>query len=374
VSNGIHLAVEATGTKFGGLETGLLTFLERALQDERVGKITLFCSSGRYRSFDLPSSPKIRTIENGWCERNYVLRVGWYELGLGISCRIIHCDVLLAFSEFGIGRFAVPHVTWVRQSLPFDEEAIAAFNSSRWRFHIMMVRHQMRRSCRSAQQVLAQSSVMKDWICSSFKIDPQKVTVIYSSPKPMPAPLYPSPKLAPMRLDNSGPRLLYVGSEYPYKKLDTAVVGLAGLREVWPEAQLFLTLPEDHTYGAKPGVNCLGYLRGADLTEAYQLADALILPSLVESGPQTPLEAMSLGRPVLVADRPYAHDVCRDAAVFFDPWSPSDLVRKASLLFSDERLRKSLVQKGMALVQERRAAKPYEQMLDVLIETARAKT
>ena len=329
--NGIHLAVEATGTKFGGLETALLTFLEKALQDERIGKISLFCSAGRDRSFDLPSSPKIRTVENGWCESNYVLRVVWYELGLGMACRAVGSDLLLACNQFGLGRLGVPHITWVQQSLPFDEEAIATFGSSRRRFHIMMVRHQMRRSCRSAQRVLAQSAVMKDWICSSFKIDPRKVTIIYSSPKPLPAPTAPSPKLAPMRLDNFGPRLLYVGSDYPYKRLDTAVVGLPGLREVWPEAHLFLTLPEDHPYGANPGVHCLGYLRDTDLAEAYQLADALILPSLVESGPQTPLEAMSLGRPVLVADRPYAHDICRDAAVFFDPWSPADFAQKASL-------------------------------------------
>ncbi len=372
MSDGIHLAIEATGAKTGGVETGLLAFLDLVLQDSRVAKVTLFCSPSRRRSFELPLSRKIRIVENGWCDKNYLLRVGWYEVGLGIACWIARSDLLLAFSQFGVGRFSVPHITWVRQSLPFDDEAISTYGSARWRFRIGMIRRQMKRSCRSARRVLVQSAVMKDRICSSFDIEPGKVSIVYSGPKHMPLSEAPSPRLACMRLAGVGPKLLYVGADYPYKRLDTAVNGLAALRELWPQTQIFLTLSEDSPYAARSGVHCLGYLRGADLTEAYQSADALILPSLVESGPQTPLEAMSLGTPVLVADRPYAHDICRDAALFFDPWSPEDFAKKASMMFSDDQLRQSLVEKGFALAEERKAAKPYEQILEILLETANA--
>ena len=370
MTNGIHLAIEATGARFGGSETSLLDFLEAAVVDPRVAMITVVCSSSRTRAFDFPSSEKIRLIENEWCDSNYVARVAWYEFGLGIAAKCLSAHVIFASGQFGRGRLGVPHVTWVRQSLPFSDEAISTYGSERWRFRIRMIRHQMKRSCGSAQRVLVQSAVMKVWICSSFDIEPGKVDVVYSGPKHMPYPEAPAPRLASMRLDGIGPNLLYVGADYPYKKLDTAVTGIALVRDLWPKAQLFLTLPKDHPYATRPDVHCLGYLRGAELTEAYQLADILILPSLVETTGHPSLEAMSLGTPVLVADRPYAHDICRDAAVFFDPWSPEDLAKKVSRILSDQWLRQSLVEKGIALTLERKAAKPYEQIVEIVLDTA----
>ncbi|MBI4964985.1 MAG: glycosyltransferase [Desulfomonile tiedjei] len=370
--DGIHIAVEATGAKFGGSETILLEFLDAAIADRRVAQTSIFCSPRRNRGFEFPSSAKVNLIENEWCDKNYLARVAWYEFGLGIAAKRLSSHVIFASSQFGRGCFGVPHVTYVQQSLPFSDEAVSTYRSALWRFRIGMIRHQMKRSCTSARRVLVQCAVMKDWICSSFNIEPSKVTVVYSGPKHMANPDTPSPKLASMRLTGLGPKLLYVGADYPYKKLDTAVAGLALLRELSPEARLFLTLPEKHHYAARPGVHCLGYLRGAELTEAYQLADALILPSLVESMGQTPLEAMSVGTPALVADRPYAHDICQDAALFFDPWSPDDFAKKASLILADRSLHQSLVEKGFALVMERKAAKPYEQILDIVLESANA--
>lgn len=372
MTDGIRLAIEATGAKFGGAETILLDFVSVAAASERVARIDIFCSPRQTRSFDFPASEKIRLIENRWCDTNYLARIAWYDFGLGIAARRLSSHVIFASSQFGRGGLGVPHVTYVQQSLPLSDEAVSTYDSLTWRVRIRMIKRQMGRSCRSAHHVLAQSAVMKEWICSAFDVEPGKVSVIYSGLKNMPRPEAPSPALSAMRLACGGPSLLYVGADYPYKRLDTAVKGLELLRKRWPEARLFLTLPADHPYAAVPGVHCLGYLRDAALTEAYELADTLILPSLVESGPQTPLEAMSVGAPVLVADRPYGHDICRDAALFFDPWSPEDFSEKASQLFSDSGVRERLVENGLELVRERMASKPFERILDVLIRVAEA--
>ncbi len=371
MTDGIHLSIEATGAKLGGAETMLLDFVDVAAAETGVAQINIFCSPKETRSFDFPHSEKIRLIENKWCDGNYLARVSWYEFGLGLAAKRLSSDIIFASSQFGRGLFGVPHVTYVQQSLPLSDEAVSTYSSAPWRLRIKMIRRQMARSCRSAEHVVAQSAVMKDWICSCFSIKPNKVTVVYSGAKNMPSPEVPSPKLSAMRARDRSPKLIYVGADYPYKKLDTAVKGLALLQKKWPDARLFLTLPFDHPYAAIHGVHCLGYLRDAVLTEAYQLADALVLPSLVESGPQTPLEAMSLGAPVLVADRPYAHDICRQAALFFDPWSPEDFAEKASLVFSDGQLRHSIVDNGFALVQERNAAKPFNRILEVLLAAAK---
>ncbi len=267
--------------------------------------------------------------------------------------------------------FRVPYITCIQQSLPFSEEAINAYKSVRSRKHISIYRWQMKRSCLSAERVICQSSVMQRSIRDLISSSPDKVVSIYSTPKRLERVERPSSQLEGMRSVSVSHRLLYVGTDAPYKKLDTLITAIRIIRRKLPNLGLFLTLPLNHTYADEPGVACMGSLGGSALTQAYELADILVLPSLVESGPQTPIEAMSLGIPVLVADRPYAHEICRDAAVFFDPFNPEDFAEKALMILYDEGLRERLRHAGFCLIERLRAANPYQRMIDVCVEAYR---
>ena len=323
IKNHIHLAIDAVGGKVGGIAAGLLGILEAALNDQRISKITLFCTPPEKRLFQIPSDVKLIETPKPWVDRNSALRVLWYEWLLPLECKRIEADVLLVSDNYGRGGFGIPYVTYVRQSLPFSDEALDLL-SMRDQFINRVRKYEIRSSCRTASRIICQSAVMKDWLTDSFCLDPVKVVMVYSSPKRLSsssnASLFSEVSI---QSDNSH-RLLYVGCDYPYKKLDTAVDGMKSIRRQFPKAELTLTLPIDHHYASVPGVKCVGYLNDDQLALAYKSSDVLVLPSLVESGPQTPFEAMSLGISVLIADRPYAHDICENAALFFDPNGPID--------------------------------------------------
>jgi len=51
----------------------------------------------------------------------------------------------------------------------------------------------------------------------------------------------------------------------------------------------------------------IGQLKTGSLRRVYELATVLVQPSLTETVGLPMLEAMSVGTPVLAADRPYAH-------------------------------------------------------------------
>jgi glycosyltransferase involved in cell wall biosynthesis len=51
--------------------------------------------------------------------------------------------------------------------------------------------------------------------------------------------------------------------------------------------------------------------------------DALFFPSLAESYGLPLVEAMVMGLPVVCADLPYAHWLCADQALYFDPADPA---------------------------------------------------
>ncbi len=370
--NPIHLAIDAVGGKFGGIAAGLIGILEAALNDSRVSTITLFCTPPEKRLFKIPSAAKLVQVPKPWVDKNYALRILWYEWLLGFECKRIKADALLVSDNYGRGGFGVPYATYVRQSLPFSHEALDLL-SMMDRFINRIRKYEILSSCRNASKVICQSDVMKDWLTDSFGLDPARVVTVYSSPKRLcvtsNATLFPE---ANIQSDNSR-RLLYVGCDYPYKKLDTAVYGMESIRQQFATTELTLTLPIDHHYASLPGVKCIGYLGDEQLAEAYISADVLVLPSLVESGPQTPFEAMSFGTPVLIADRPYAHDICRHAALFFDPNSPEDFAEKAIQLLTDQGLRQTLIERGFKLVEKRRAEQPFKKIIDIVVECAHKK-
>jgi len=71
------------------------------------------------------------------------------------------------------------------------------------------------------------------------------------------------------------------------------------------------------------------------LASLYKGARFLIQPSLIEGFGLPPLEALSLGTPVLLSDIPIFREIYEDAAEYFDPFSVEDIAQKI-IKWSDE--------------------------------------
>ncbi len=64
------------------------------------------------------------------------------------------------------------------------------------------------------------------------------------------------------------------------------------------------------------------------LRALYDACDACAMPSLLESQSSAHLEAMQWGKPQVVADLPYARDICNDAAIYANAEDPRRLGRQ----------------------------------------------
>lgn len=95
-------------------------------------------------------------------------------------------------------------------------------------------------------------------------------------------------------------------------------------------------------------VRYLGYVTDVELKALYENASCFIFPSIYEGYGLPPTEAMACGCPVLSSSAASLPEVCGDAALYFDPTSPSDLCEKLKMVMSDSSLRKSLKDKGLA--------------------------
>lgn len=366
----MHLAIDAVGNKKAGVATVLLDTLRAVEENPDVQRVTLFTSPRAVREYDLPPSEKVEEQPQRFAE-HVAARPLWYELLLPRAVERCGADVLLCLHSAGESPTGVPHATFVERPLVYAPEAWAAVDRGQ-RLRMPVIRWTILRSCRTAARVFAHTRTEADIIARLADIDPQTIEVVLPTAKVFPPVLRPSPRLAGMRAVPDSCRLLFVGQLYAHKNVRVVIDALPILRARFPGIRLFVVGPEHDPLPASPDVEYLGMLSAEELGEAYSLATVLVMPSLHETIGLPMLEAMSLGTPVAAADRPYAREVCEDAAVFFDPLEPAAVADALGALLADGALREQQRRKGLALTERRRESRPYARLVERTLEVAGA--
>lgn len=362
----VHLAVDGVGAKYGGAATVLSAILEAAIESDLITQVSVFVSPGRTRSFQIPGNDSVRAIECPVVDSSPAHRALWFAWGLSREITKIGADVLLCVSGGGEGPKDVPTATLIQQSLPFSAEAMGTL-SVRDKVRINILKQFMRRSCRKSRSTIVQTTAMSESVRRHFKL-PQERVVVFEPSVHVPMMSAPKEHLEQLIEAPKGSRILYVGNTSRYKNLAVLVRGITVLRREIPHLKLFATWDASAFGDEQEGVVPVGQLSAAGVWAAYRLADVLVMPSLSETVGLPLIEAMSVGLPVVAADRPYARAVCADAALYFDPHSASALANAVKRVLSDASLRSRLSAAGMRLMQRRTAEQPYRRLIQHLAD------
>ena len=119
-------------------------------------------------------------------------------------------------------------------------------------------------------------------------------------------------------------RLFYPAATYPHK--NHHLLALIKEQPPWPISSLVLTIPAaEHPNPRLDWTQCVGQLTPEGMLEQYRNADGLLFLSLTESLGLPLLEAMWIGLPVICPDLPYAHELCGEQAIYFDPHDADSL-------------------------------------------------
>ena len=89
----------------------------------------------------------------------------------------------------------------------------------------------------------------------------------------------------------------------------------------------------------------------SELRELYSLCTLFVFTSPYENFAYTLVEAMSCGAPIISTNTTAMPETCESAAIYFDPFSVSDLIDKIIKLMSNENLR--LKYKELSIKQSR---------------------
>jgi glycosyltransferase involved in cell wall biosynthesis len=165
--------------------------------------------------------------------------------------------------------------------------------------------------------------------------------------------------IAPLGLETKS-FLVYPANFWPHKNHALLVTAFAMYCAAHPESRLKLVCPGEPdptraslrdatvTMGIADRVLFPGYASETDMAALYRASAGLIFPSLYEGFGLPLLEAMALGVPVLASNTTCIPEVAGDAAVYFDPRMPRDVVSAIERLTTEPDLRQRLIVAGSA--------------------------
>jgi glycosyltransferase involved in cell wall biosynthesis len=197
--------------------------------------------------------------------------------------------------------------------------------------------HTHRAAALAAGAVICISETTAEDVRSVWGVPEERIVV---------APLGPGQQLAGSHSDTDvEPRhFLYVGDAEPRKNLGVLLSAYSSYRAKVPSPLELVLAGKADANG--PGVRAERSPSRERLGALYRDAAALVHPSLYEGFGLTPLEAMSIGTPVLAARSPGVTEVCADAAMYADPFDHQSFTAAMVQIDGDPALRRDLARRG----------------------------
>jgi glycosyltransferase involved in cell wall biosynthesis len=254
----------------------------------------------------------------------------------------------LVVSFTGLGSILIRHKVMTVHDLSFLKNPSWYSRAYYWYYRFMTPL-----AVKTSQHILTVSEFSKSEILGFYPfLKAENISVVYNA---IDRQLFkPSAVSQPVNGDlqspGSAPFVLCVSSIDPRKnfaRLIEACQGLTGAKlyivgkynRVFSQ-QMQLDTTADH-------IQFLGRVSDEELVSLYNQAACFIFPSLYEGFGLPPLEAMACGCPVLVSDIPVEREVCGDAAQYFNPLDPNDILHTIKkYLNSADVMREKMRQKG----------------------------
>jgi glycosyltransferase involved in cell wall biosynthesis len=209
-----------------------------------------------------------------------------------------------------------------------------------------------------SRHILTVSEYTKTAILRHFRIQPQKVSVVHLG-------VNQPPSGHGVMLRNLGvvePYILAVGNRYPHKNLEalihafvpvfakhsSASLVLAGRHDVFSDRLMRLVSKLDLPEHAVRFVNLPS---DDELGALYRHASLLAFPSKIEGFGMPPLEAMSVGTPVMSANVTSMPEILGNAATYVDPDAEQKMTTTMLTALENPAALQTFIQKGYERVQ-----------------------
>lgn len=227
--------------------------------------------------------------------------------------------------------------------------------------HLSFYKKYTPRFLNKAKSLATVSEFSKQDIIAHYKIDPDKIDVVFNAAKEIFKPLNDEERQATKNKYSEGKEyFVYAGAIHPRKNLINLLKAfsvfkkrqqsnlkllLAG-RLAWKYESFTRSLK---TYKYRNDVVMTGYIEEEELAKIIGSAYALVYPSFFEGFGVPVLEAMQCDVPVITTANSSMQEIAKDAALYADANDYNDIADKMMLIYKNENLRIELIQKGRHL-------------------------
>jgi glycosyltransferase involved in cell wall biosynthesis len=277
------------------------------------------------------------------------LRVSEYMRQYGNRYDIIHDNQCLSYGTHKIQRMGLPLVTTIHHPITFDLDiALANTNEVGMRLLIRRWHHFLRMQTKVARRlnyITTVSESSKTDICASFKVDPDKVHVIYNGVDCNEFRPISDIERAPYHL------ITTASADQPLKGTQHLIPAFASLRREFPELRLtFIGKPKPDgdaarlisQYELADHIDFKHGISPAEIVQLYASATIAVVPSEYEGFGLPAAEAMACAVPVVSTDGGALPEVVGDAGVIVAKADPTALTNGIRSLLLDPARRHTL--------------------------------
>lgn len=214
------------------------------------------------------------------------------------------------------------------------------------------------RFARKATRIATVSEFSKHDIVKQYKIDPEKIDVVYNGANSVFRPLSDLEKEKTKEIFTNGKNyFLFIGAISPRKNLKNLLKGFDLYRQNNITDTKLLVVGEKMWDGGgldavfskmkfKDEVSFTGRLKPEELAEVIGSALALTYTSFFEGFGIPIIEAFNAGTPVITSNTTSMPEIAGDAALLTDPFKPESIANAMKDITFNVRLRNKLVEKG----------------------------
>ncbi len=292
---------------------------------------------------------------------NIIQQLYWQRFKLPKLLKSLSCTVLLSTDAGTVCRF-FPSVVMSRDMLSYEPGMMSRFGLfSKSRLRLTMLRYMQNTSLRKAYSAVFLTNYASDIIqqsCGKLKnvsIIPHGVSTIFADVKK---------QKKPSLQGSSAINIIYVSNAAPYKNQLQVIEAIDKLIIEGYPIQLELIGGGDSIYLEivdkfidenvvnKQAIYQLGRLEHKELSSKLGAADIFLFASCCENMPNTLVEGMSTGLPIVCSNKGPMPEVLEKSGIYFDPNDVISIVEAVKKMIINDELRNQLAESSRQLVKQ----------------------
>lgn len=347
--------IDATNIGIGGGVTHLLELLNH-FDSQKYDMNLVVCASGAVLK-KLPEVSNVRKMTHPLLNKSILHRFIYQFYLFDKEIKSQNTDLLFSITGDYIGNFQRV-VGMSRNMLLYDERALGDISSwkEKMRFRLNLLRQ--KRCFKHATAIIFISNFAKDLITRRLSLSEKRVEVIYHGVANRFKRKQKS-LVEDQAIDvKSRINFIYISTVHVYKHQWNVIEAVGRVRKEW-DLDLRLTLVGDVIYepsgrrmfeaieefdGEGKFVQYLGNVHYEQIHELYNTSSAIIFASSCENMPNTLIEGMASGLPILCSNFPPMPEFLKEGGFYCDPYDVDSIAAGIKELLSNpEKQAKSVI-------------------------------